>query len=331
MQIILLSGGSGKRLWPLSSNERPKQFIKILPAPDGSYESMVQRVYRQIREAGIDDPITIATSASQVSLIREQLGMDIEIVQEPSRRDTFPAIALSCSYLFYEKGISRDEVVAVQPIDPYCELYYFLTIKQMEQAARWSSSDIVLMGIVPKEPSEKYGYIVPQYEVKANSSAPVDRFVEKPNKDKADSLIKEGALWNGGVFVFKLGYMLDLIHRTIKITSFKEALDKYDRLEKTSFDYAVVEKASRVQVVKYSGYWEDLGTWGALSERISPSTIGNVTIDEGNENTQIINELSIPIVALGVKNLVVVASKDGILLTTHEDSSELKTYVDKVG
>ncbi|GHU74809.1 hypothetical protein AGMMS49992_17380 [Clostridia bacterium] len=331
MQIILLSGGSGKRLWPLSSNERPKQFIKILPAPDGSYESMVQRVYRQIREASIDDPITIATGASQVPLIREQLGLDVEVVQEPSRRDTFPAIALSCLYLFYEKGISRDEIIAVQPIDPYCELYYFLTIKQMEQAARRSSAEIVLMGIAPKEPSEKYGYIVPQHEVKSNSSAPVDRFVEKPNKDVADGLIKEGALWNGGVFVFKLGYMLDLVQRSVKINSFQDALDKYDRFEKTSFDYAVVEKAARVQVVKYSGFWEDLGTWGALSERISSPTIGNVMIDEENENTQIINELEIPIVALGVKNLVVVASKDGILITSREGSSGLKTYIDRVG
>ncbi|GHU70167.1 hypothetical protein FACS1894184_15240 [Clostridia bacterium] len=201
----------------------------------------------------------------------------------------------------------------------------------MEQVARRSSAEIVLMGIAPKEPSEKYGYIVPQHEVKANSSAPVDRFVEKPNKCIADSLIKEGALWNGGVFVFKLGYMLNLIQKSVQINSYQDALDKYYRLEKTSFDYAVVEKAARVQVVKYSGFWEDLGTWGALSERISSPTIGNVMAGEGNENTQIINELNIPIVALGVKNLVVVASKDGILLTSHEESSGLKTYVDKDG
>jgi mannose-1-phosphate guanylyltransferase len=203
LNIILLSGGSGKRLWPLSSNDRPKQFLKILPAPNGQYESMVQRVYRQIREVGITDPITIATGASQVALIREQLGFEVEIVQEPSRRDTFPAIALSCAYLAYVKGVSLDSAVAVLPIDPYCELFYFLMIKHMEKAALVGYADIMLMGINPTEPSENYGYIVPQSITKGTSPVRVDSFVEKPKGDVARELIAAGALWNGGVFVFK--------------------------------------------------------------------------------------------------------------------------------
>ncbi|GHU66964.1 hypothetical protein FACS1894184_05980 [Clostridia bacterium] len=124
--------------------------------------------------------------------------------------------------------------------------------------------------------------------------------------------------------------MLDLIQKSVQIDNYQDALDNYDRFEKTSFDYAVVEKAARVQVVKYSGFWEDLGTWGALSERISSPTIGNVMTDEGNVNTQIINELNIPIVALGVKNLVIVASKEGILITGKNESTNLRDYADKV-
>ena len=118
MQIILLSGGSGKRLWPLSNNTRSKQFIKLLTAPDGSKESMVQRVVRQLRETGICDSITVATSQSQRDVIINQLGEEIPVVTEPERRDTFPAIALASSYLAYERKCSTDEIVIIMPCDP---------------------------------------------------------------------------------------------------------------------------------------------------------------------------------------------------------------------
>lgn len=107
MNIILLSGGSGKRLWPLSNNIRSKQFIKIFKREDGSYESMVQRVYRQIKKVDIDATVTIATSKSQVSAIHNQLGEDVGISMEPCRRDTFPAIALSTAYLVDVKHIDQ--------------------------------------------------------------------------------------------------------------------------------------------------------------------------------------------------------------------------------
>lgn len=331
MHIVLLSGGSGKRLWPLSSDKRPKQFLEILKSPEGKLESMVQRVYRQIRETGITDSVTIATGVTQLELIREQLGDDVEVVEEPSRRDTFPAIVLSCAYLAYEKNVSRDEVVAVLPIDPYCELYYFLVVKQMEATAQKGFADIVLMGIDPREPSEKFGYIVPKRKIVGYSPTHVERFVEKPATTTAEALINDGALWNGGVFCFKLGYLLDMVAEQFAVYSYDDALKNYDKLTKTSFDYAVVEKAASVGVVKYSGFWEDLGTWGALSEQIEEQAIGNVIMGEGASNTHIINKLNIPVVALGVTDLVIVASEEGILVTKKSDSGSLKSYVDKVG
>jgi mannose-1-phosphate guanylyltransferase len=330
MQIILLSGGSGKRLWPLSNADRPKQFLKILPSPDGTMESMVQRVYRQIREAGITDPITIATGALQVPLIREQLGLDVEVVQEPSRRDTFPAIALVCAYLRYEKSVSLSDTVAVMPIDPYCELGYFEAVRQMSLAAHSNFADIMLMGIKPTEPSEKYGYIVPD-SVASGIPLNVRRFVEKPDRLAAEKLIADGAMWNGGVFVFQLRYMAEYIQREFEIASYQDALDRYNSFTKTSFDYAVVEKAKFVGMVSYSGFWEDLGTWGALVDKLESPLIGNAASGEGTRDTQIINELNIPIIALGVKDLVIVASKEGILITGRQESSSLKEYVDKVG
>ena len=118
MNIVLLSGGSGKRLWPLSNDVRSKQFIKIFKDEQGEYQSMVQRVYHQIKEVDPHADVTIATSKAQVSTIHNQLGPDVGISVEPCRRDTFPAIALVTAYLHDIRGISEDEVVVVCPVDP---------------------------------------------------------------------------------------------------------------------------------------------------------------------------------------------------------------------
>ena len=103
MRIILLSGGSGKRLWPLSNDARSKQFLKLLEAPDGTRESMLQRIVRQIKESGLDAPITVATSVSQKDAITTQLGNAVDVVTEPERRNTFPAIALATTHLLKDK------------------------------------------------------------------------------------------------------------------------------------------------------------------------------------------------------------------------------------
>lgn len=161
MRIILLSGGSGKRLWPLSNDARSKQFLKLLKAPDGSRESMLQRVVRQIKASGLDASITVATSVSQKDAITTQLGAHVDVVTEPERRSTFPAIALAVTHLLKEKQCSRDEVVVVMPIDPYTESGYFDVIAQMAEAAEKGVADLVLMGIRPTRPSSKFGYIVP--------------------------------------------------------------------------------------------------------------------------------------------------------------------------
>ena len=125
MNIVLLSGGSGKRLWPLSNDVRSKQFIKIFKTENGDYESMVQRVYRQIKKIDSDAKVTIATSKTQVSAIHNQLGDEVGISVEPCRRDTFPAIALATSYLVDKMGVSPEESVVVCPVDPYVNDDYF--------------------------------------------------------------------------------------------------------------------------------------------------------------------------------------------------------------
>ncbi len=147
MEIILLSGGSGKRLWPLSNDTRSKQFLKLLESPNGEKESMVQRVVRQLRETGIGDRLTVATSLTQRDEIINQLGENIPVVTEPERRDTFPAIALGAAFLKQEKHCSDDEVVVVMPCDPYTEAGYFETIAKIADAVKDNAAELVLMGI----------------------------------------------------------------------------------------------------------------------------------------------------------------------------------------
>lgn len=330
MEIILLSGGSGKRLWPLSNDTRSKQFLKLLESPNGEKESMVQRVVRQLRETGIGDQLTVATSLTQRDEIINQLGENIPVVTEPERRDTFPAIALGAAFLKQEKHCSDDEVVVVMPCDPYTEAGYFETIAKIADAVKENAAELVLMGIKPTYPSAKYGYIVPSKTDKGKTACRVDSFKEKPDVPTAETLIKEGAFWNGGVFAFRLGYMTKIIEKYTSGKTFAEIRAHYADLPKISFDYEVVEKAKSVAVVPYSGEWKDLGTWNTLTDELKINTMGNVMLDEESKNTHVINELELPIMCIGVDNMVVAASHDGILVTDKSKSENIKVYADKL-
>lgn len=327
MNIILLSGGSGRRLWPLSNDIRSKQFIKIFKREDGSYESMVQRMYRHIRRLDPGASITIATSQLQVSVIRNQLGEDVGISVEPCRRDTFPAIALATAYLTDVKGIDPEESVVVCPVDPYVEEDYFKALKELGDLADKGEANLTLMGIEPVYPSEKYGYIIPE---SADPVSKVSAFREKPDEETARSYIAQGALWNGGVFAYKLKYVLRKAHELLDFTDYYDLLAKYDTLTKISFDYAVVEKESAIQVMRFAGKWKDLGTWNTLAEAMEENTVGNAVLNETCRDVQVINELDIPILVMGMQDVVISASPDGILVSDKGQSSDIKPYVDRL-
>lgn len=327
MNIILLSGGSGKRLWPLSNDIRSKQFIKIFKAEDGSYESMVQRIFNQIRKVDADASVTIATAKTQVSAIHNQLGEEVGISVEPCRRDTFPAIALATAYLHDIRGISEEESVVVCPVDPYVEDDYFEALKALGEQAAKGEANLVLMGIEPTYPSEKYGYIIPESKDDISS---VSTFKEKPNKETAQKYINQGALWNGGVFAYKIKYVLDVARKLLNYTDYQDLFSRYDTLEKISFDYAVVEKESHIQVMRFAGEWKDLGTWNTLTEAMEENSIGNVMMDEECENVHVINEIDVPILAMGLRDVVISASPEGILVSDKDQSSYIKPFVDKI-
>lgn len=327
MNLVLLSGGSGTRLWPLSNDIRSKQFIKIFTSEEGVYESMLQRVYRQIVTVDSGARVTVATSKAQVSSIHNQLGKGVGISVEPCRRDTFPAISLAAVYLADVLGISQKEPVVICPIDPYVEEEYFAALKELGELAGKGEARLLLLGIEPAYPSEKYGYIIPEDSKRLSR---VSMFKEKPDAKTAEEYIGHGALWNGGVFACRLGYLMEQAHKRIEFTDYDDLFDKYDELEKISFDYAVAEQETDIQVMRFAGKWKDLGTWNTLTEAMGENCIGDVRMDHTCENVHVINELNVPILAMGLRNVVVSASPQGILVSDKAQSSYMKPFVEKI-
>ena len=187
------------------------------------------------------------------------------------------------------------------------------------------------MGVEPTYASEKFGYIVPASKNNETISLSVSKFTEKPSTQSAKILLEGGACWNGGVFAFKLGYLIDIVKKYINLDSFENIHSHYNTFPKISFDYEVVEKAKSVAFVPYKGEWKDLGTWNSLCEELPSNHIGNVCMGESNYNTHVVNELELPLFCDGLKDIVVAASPDGIMVCTKEKSEKIKDYVSNLG
>ncbi|MCY0876849.1 MAG: sugar phosphate nucleotidyltransferase [Firmicutes bacterium] len=343
MKIVLLSGGSGKRLWPLSNDARSKQFLKVLQGAEGKPVSMVQRVWGQLEALGLARDTYICTSKAQVDIIESQLG-EVPVIVEPHRRDTFAAIALACAYLLDETGADENDIVVVLPVDQYVEDTYFETVMSLAPALESTGADIALLGVQPTVPTSKYGYLQigealqGEMEVAATVASsgvverasgvvlPVSSFVEKPPLQEAERLIEGGALWNCGVFCFRLGYLKSVLSDRQWPTTYEGLMNGYHELPQISFDYEVVERARSVVAVSYAGQWKDLGTWETLSQEMTSDFSGRGTALACDE-TQVINELGIPVIALGLQRTVVVASPDGVLVAEKGYTTALKDIV----
>lgn len=331
MKLVLLSGGSGKRLWPLSNDSRSKQFLKVLVNPEGRMESMVQRVWRQLTAVRMNESTYTITGAAQLEILQNQIGVHKRVLVEPERRDTFPAIALAATYLYSIEGLGLDEVIGVLPVDPYVEERFFESVKALERTLADSGADIALVGVKPLHASEKYGYIVP--DEPSDLERPyrnVRYFKEKPSESQAEELIRQRALWNCGVFAFRLGYLIDYLVKKGFPIQYEAMLRHYEKLPKRSFDYELVEKAERIVVTSYEGYWKDLGTWNTLTDEMSQKQLGNAIISEDSHNTHVVNEMDIPITVVGLSDVIVAASPDGVLVSDKSKSPRIKEMLKHV-
>jgi mannose-1-phosphate guanylyltransferase len=223
-------------------------------------------------------------------------------------------------------GVDPEESVVVCPVDPFVEEDYFRALKGLSDQADKGEANLVLMGIEPTYPSEKYGYIIPESDA---HTAMVKTFKEKPTADVARQYISQGALWNGGVFAYKLKYVMNRAHELIDFEDYHDLFAKYDTLTKISFDYAVVEHEDKFQVQRFAGQWKDLGTWNTLTEAMGENVVGKGVLNETCSGVHIINEMDVPILAMGMHDVVISASPEGILVSDKEQSSYIKPYVDK--
>ena len=328
MKFILLSGGSGKRLWPMSVGDKSKQFLKVYRNSDegNEPESMLQRAFRLLKKTCDKSDILISSTKNQKDIIYDQIGKNVNLVLEPEQKDTFPAIALAALYLKY-LGEDSNSILTIMPVDCLVDEEFYRFLSENEQVINSSAFDILLIGVKPTYPTQKYGYILRE------NSAEVSRvisFKEKPSASKAAELIASGALWNAGVFCVKLGYIVKLIEQKLGINDYSTLQNSFGNLEKISFDYAVLESSRNIGVRFYPGVWKDVGTWNTFVEEMATPTMGKVVYDPSCTNINVINQLNSPVMLSGVKDIIVVATEDGILVASHNGSSYIKPLVERL-
>ena len=328
MRMILLCGGGGKRLWPISNNVHSKQFIQLFDDGNGSYISMLERIYEEIRSIDPAMQVTIASGRIQTEEVRSQLGYDVNLTEEPGRRDTFPAISLAGAYLKDHDKVDPSEPVVIFPVDSYADHSFYEKLFELGEIVESGRSNLVLMGIEPTAPSEKFGYIIPASD---DEISDVKEFKEKPDTETAKHYIEDmHALWNAGVFACRLDYLLKRAETVFGNSSYNYLVQHYPELKKISFDYAVVEREPSITVVRYNGLWTDAGTWNSMAELLDNKPQGQVVMDDTCENSFIVNHLDLPVLAIGVKNIVLAAGRDGILICDKSREGELKNKVDEV-
>ncbi|MDF2715595.1 MAG: mannose-phosphate guanylyltransferase [Paenibacillus sp.] len=323
MKIILLSGGSGKRLWPLSNDKHPKQLLKLLTDDQGRPMSMLQQVWGRLRRRGLERSAVIATASVQRESIREQLGSDVDLVLEPEKRDTFPAVLLAVAYLNSRRGLLRDEPVLVMPVDGLADDLFYETMLRLPETLERSGANLALLGVKPDRPSEKYGYMIPSTGPD-ETPLTISHFREKPSRKDASEYIRAGALWNCGVFCFRAGYLLDRLERMGLPETYEELLLSYSRLTAESFDYAVAEKETNLAALVYDGQWKDLGTWCSLTKAMNRSVLGNGVLTDDCQDVHIVNATDTPVIAMGLTDIAIAVGEEGILVTAKSVSSRLK-------
>ena len=324
MRLVLLCGGSGTRLRPLSNDIRSKLFLDLLPAPGGGRESMIRRLCRQLEEAGMLSSALFVVRADQTAMLRRRIGESGLVIPEPARRGTWPAAALAASYLHSALAVRPDEIVCIMPADPLVDASFFHAISRLPEALKRTDAKLAMIGAAPKHPSDQLGYIVPDGPLEPDGRAAVRRFVEKPAAAEAERLIRAGALWNCGVYAFRLDYLLRAMAERGLPGDYGRLQELYGRLDADSFDREIAEREPDAVVLRHDGLWRDLGNWAALAGELGAPVIGPGTITGDAQGSQIVNELHIPIHVVGVPRIIAAAGPDGILVADLKESGRLR-------
>ncbi|MFX0122765.1 MAG: mannose-1-phosphate guanylyltransferase [Candidatus Hodarchaeota archaeon] len=335
--IVILAGGGGERLWPISRINLPKQFISL----DGK-QSLIQRTYEIASEIAGEESIVISTRKELTSIIQKQLPQ-ARMVVEPLGRDSAAGMGFVCAYLLREK---KDEVTLFMGADYYIpETSHFkevlATAVQIAEMGK-----ITTIGIKPSRIETRFGYINPGKRVNQTllPAFEVESFTEKPDEALAQKYIDQGYLWNSGMFIVKPSILYQKIRQympslyqaleRIKLAEFDEAeaYTAFNPLPKVSIDYGVMEKTSDLVVVRGDFHWDDIGTWDSLDRILKSDSEGNIIQGDflglDAKNNVVFGEK--PIVALGISDIIIVNTEDCVFVCHRKSARDIKRITDKL-
>lgn len=341
---LIMAGGKGTRFWPLSTEDKPKQFLKLI-----GDKTMIQMTVERILPIIPMDRIYICTGERYVDLIKEQVpNLSVEnIIIEPEGRNTAPCITLSSLVI---KRKYKDATMVVLPSDHLIENEdkFRDIILKANKYLDTNNKAIVTLGMSPTRPETGYGYI--KYYNNTNMEMlKVDRFVEKPDKETAEKYLKEGNyLWNGGMFLWKVNTILSEVKKYIPNTyevlseienvsdeNLQEVINSnYSKTDEISIDYAVLEKSNDIYVVKSDIGWDDIGTWMAMERYREKDNYENIydenTISIDSRNSLVIGNSDKQVIMIGVDNIATIVSDDGIYIVKKSLLENIKDFKEKI-
>lgn len=338
MYGLILAGGSGSRLWPLSRELYPKQLLNIQNS-----ESLLQATFLRLKECMPSDNIISITGVKHAPNVRFQLSSLTEnplVLSEPIAKNTAPAIVLATKYI--SEKTNNDPVILVVPSDHMIKdaKLFLETVKEGEKIAK--EGCIVTFGIKPTYPETGFGYVNIS-DVKVHAGYKVNRFVEKPNEQLAKEYIEDGNyFWNSGIFMFKASTLLNEaqkcspdIYSLLNNFDFSDSNEipftEFDKMPNISIDYAVMEKSDKIALVQLKSDWNDLGSWKSIYDVSKKDENGNVKIghvlDVDSKNSFAYSSSKL-VATIGLEDVIVVETEDAILACKADKAQEVKKVYD---